>query len=806
MAGTGSVEVTSVSKVGTIELTHQYDVAVRFNIAFNYGGWNNSGASYTINCDGQSQSGTATFSVSSGGGSYVWTTIATKTFRITMPSSGQSKTINFSAGINTGVKPSYISASGSYTLSAVTWEWTVSYNANGGSGAPTSQTKTYGTNLTLSSTRPTRTGYTFLGWSTSSTATSASYSPGGTYTSNSGATLYAVWKINTFTVSYNANGGSGAPSSQTKTYGTNLTLSSTIPTRTNYNFKGWATSSTATSAIYAAGGIYTANEAVTLYAVWELAYWNPKITSVSVTRCNYDGTLNNYGAYAMATFNWECCQITGANNIKSITIQYAISTSASYTSTLLSASGISGSVSEVFGSGNLSIDNQYDVRITIVDDKGGSTTQTTVLSGAEFTIDFLSGGKGVAVGKPAEMENTFDVNWDTHIRKTLWISGSTDNDSGNLYLGTRNFSGNSWINSENWWSTGETYKGLLIYARQTRWKGLCQEINATVGEIYTFSAYVKVSDKATARYIITNYCGNSTEGLASVESLNYDFTLEDSDFVRVFSTWRITESGIICPGVELYSEGATIYVAGFKLEKSSIKTEWSPSPKDAALHVSNGNLTYDIQVNQGDANNILTSGKYYMGTLATNKPGGGQNGWLEVQASDIIGTYCYQKYVAYTGEKYERWRNDGVWGEWCRVDRPILTIASSYNTSLSHTTNYGVTHVPCNVLIYQSPWLKNSNSLYMSGGSIKIGNNVSTVQVKGYFRCNRESIYVLILINETIIDYFSGAMSTYISGYATNFEYVLNVKKDDSISLYFGASAPLSIDVYSSRLTVEVIG
>ena len=86
--------------------------------------------------------------------------------------------------------------------------------------------------LTLSTTVPTRTGYTFKGWATSASATSATYSAGGSYTANSGATLYAVWQINTYTVSYNANGGSGAPSAQTKTYGVNLTLSSTKPTRT----------------------------------------------------------------------------------------------------------------------------------------------------------------------------------------------------------------------------------------------------------------------------------------------------------------------------------------------------------------------------------------------------------------------------------------------------------------------------------------------------------------------------------------------------------------------------------------------
>ena len=145
----------------------------------------------------------------------------------------------------------------------------VSYDANGGTNPPANQTKTENVNLILSSVIPTRTGYDFLGWSTSSSATSATYSAGGTYTANSSATLYAVWKIKTYTISYNANGGSGAPSSQTKTYNQNLTLSSTMPTRNGYNFKGWSTSSSATSAQYSAGGTYTANSSTTLYAVWK---------------------------------------------------------------------------------------------------------------------------------------------------------------------------------------------------------------------------------------------------------------------------------------------------------------------------------------------------------------------------------------------------------------------------------------------------------------------------------------------------------------------------------------------------------
>ena len=114
--------------------------------------------------------------------------------------------------------------------------YTVSYDANGGSGAPASQTKTKDVALTLSSTKPTRTGYKFLGWAASKTATSAQYQPGGSYTANAAVTLYAVWKENDYTVSYDANGGTGAPAAQTKKHGTALTLSSTKPTRTGYMF------------------------------------------------------------------------------------------------------------------------------------------------------------------------------------------------------------------------------------------------------------------------------------------------------------------------------------------------------------------------------------------------------------------------------------------------------------------------------------------------------------------------------------------------------------------------------------------
>ena len=78
-------------------------------------------------------------------------------------------------------------------------------------------------------------------------------------------------------VSYDANGGSNAPSSQLKYSGVNLTLSSQKPIRTGYDFKGWGTYSSDTSVNYNAGGTYTANKSDTLYAIWEKSIYTNTI-------------------------------------------------------------------------------------------------------------------------------------------------------------------------------------------------------------------------------------------------------------------------------------------------------------------------------------------------------------------------------------------------------------------------------------------------------------------------------------------------------------------------------------------------
>lgn len=250
------------------------------------------------------------------------------------------------------------SATLNVTTNETDYNYTLAYNANGGSGAPSNQTgSNTGTSpyytFTVSSTVPTKAGHTFLGWSTSDSATSATYVGGNSFTvtSSGTTTLYAVWKVNTYTVSYNANGGSGAPSAQTKKYNVSLTLSSTVPTRTGYLFQGWATSSTGAVA-YQPSGSYTANAAVTLYAIWKAA--NSTLSSVDNTNIGSSGTaswnkIDNSYTYKLVLTYSNAPAVTvnvAANNASTSfsipTTWYAYlpnSTSATATATLTTYSG-----------------------------------------------------------------------------------------------------------------------------------------------------------------------------------------------------------------------------------------------------------------------------------------------------------------------------------------------------------------------------------------------------------------------------------------------------------------------------------
>ena len=331
------------------------------------------------------------------------------TYSITVDKSTAAKSISWSVAFKNAIDGTVIAtkhtATGTVSVPAKT-SYTISYNANGGSGAPSSQTKWYGSALTLSSTKPTRTGYSFQGWATSASATSAAYASGGSYTANANATLYAVWKANTYTVTYNKNTTdtvSNLPSNQTKTYGKALTLSSTKPTRANYTFLGWATSASG-SVTYAPGASYTDNANVTLYAKWQLAYVKPRIKNLKVFRCDEDCNFSDDGESVLVYYEWQ-------TDIASptIVISWSPATEGVSSYTTSANTGLtSGSGGWLLGDWVFSSETTYTFKVTVTDSNGSSSDVVT-MPGTKFAIDFKAGGNGVAVGKPAELEGVFDV-------------------------------------------------------------------------------------------------------------------------------------------------------------------------------------------------------------------------------------------------------------------------------------------------------------------------------------------------------------------------------------------------------------
>lgn len=149
----------------------------------------------------------------------------------------------------------------------------ITFNANGGSGFMDSQIITAGQSAPLKMNSFTRTGATFTGWAISPTG-SAIFADGDMYNMGTAdVSLYAVWSFNSYSITFDPNGGSGTMSKQIITSGTSANLLLSSFTRAGYTFAGWATSAKS-SVAYTDGSLYTMGYSdITLYAVWETNYY-----------------------------------------------------------------------------------------------------------------------------------------------------------------------------------------------------------------------------------------------------------------------------------------------------------------------------------------------------------------------------------------------------------------------------------------------------------------------------------------------------------------------------------------------------
>lgn len=187
----------------------------------------------------------------------------------------------------------------------ITRLYTITYNGNGHTGGtvPDAVDKKHGTNITLSNSTPTRTGYIFVEWNTKQDGTGTSYAKGATYSTEADVTLYAQWQGRLYTVTFDSEGGLGGTSYVTATYGSAMPAIE-LPKRNGYTFNGyWSGTTTGSTQYYKADGSSArnwdkANNTTTLHAIWI-----PHTYTV-----NFDGNGSTSGSMTNQSFTYDISQ------------------------------------------------------------------------------------------------------------------------------------------------------------------------------------------------------------------------------------------------------------------------------------------------------------------------------------------------------------------------------------------------------------------------------------------------------------------------------------------------------------------
>lgn len=181
--------------------------------------------------------------------------------------------------------------------------YTVKFNANGGTGSMANETFESGVAKALTANAFKRTGYLFQGWATSADGAKV-YSDKQvvtdlTSTAGGMVNLYALWKNNSYSVKFNANGGTGTMSNEAMEIGVAKALTANAFSRTGYTFSGWATSASGTK-VYSDKQSVTdltkiEGDTVNLYAVWKAVL--PVVNGL-VAYWSFDGDINDHSGNA----------------------------------------------------------------------------------------------------------------------------------------------------------------------------------------------------------------------------------------------------------------------------------------------------------------------------------------------------------------------------------------------------------------------------------------------------------------------------------------------------------------------------
>ena len=317
---------------------------------------------------------------------------------------------------------SKVTSGDSTILPTPTKDFTITYNANNGVGAPSEQDVSVACK----------------GWSTSSSATSATYACGESFKPIADTTLYAVWNNTVNTMLY-----------------------STEPTKEGFVFQGWSTNKNATSATYSAGANISLSSDITLYAIWSKTdNTNPtgSISSTNNVASSQMVTLSLYDNVGVAGYYWGTSS-TYTNNT------YTSTNSSSVTKTISSSGTYYLTVKDT--SGNVSSNYSITFYKTTLNANGGSVSPTSVLtkSGNSFTFP-----------TPTRSGYTYS-GWATSNSATSGVSSLTPNSNKTYYA--------VWYKLENIYNLGDETYSFENFGDDDSYGGHCFGMSITSSGYYT---------------------------------------------------------------------------------------------------------------------------------------------------------------------------------------------------------------------------------------------------------------------------------------------------------------------------------
>ena len=163
--------------------------------------------------------------------------------------------------------------------------------------------------------------------------------------------------------------------------------------------------------------------------------------------------------------------------------------------------------------------------------------------------------------------------------KWLDMGGDLEIGGVNLLKGTRTFSSAFTYNPNSVSHADWKYKGFVVNSASHLWGGLGQLYEVQTGETYTFSAFVASSKNNDSVYYFCHLNDGYQKEKAVVDKAEMKVSAHQY-FTRFFVTFTVIKAGFIAPRFERSDQNATLYTAGYQLERGNVLTDWKPNPSD----------------------------------------------------------------------------------------------------------------------------------------------------------------------------------------------------------------------------------